>query len=118
MIRATVEDVAVAAAKASSHAEVEPRHVVYAICRTLQARPELKAKLAAARAALEPHGSFAGVPAINAAARALLDRCTSENAAVEAALSSLNDTPTTPLAQPAATQTAAAAEPEKASDDK
>src|SRR5262245_9910071 len=117
MTRGAFEDAAMAAAKAWSHAEVEPRHVVYAICRMLQARPELKPRLAAARAALEPHGSFAGAPAINAAARALLDRCTSENAAVEAALASFNDGPTTPLAQPAAAQATAAVAPEAASSD-
>ena len=38
MLRATLEDAAVAAAKAFSHAEVEPRHVVYAISRRLSDR--------------------------------------------------------------------------------
>jgi Holliday junction resolvasome RuvABC ATP-dependent DNA helicase subunit len=121
MTRAVLEDAAVAAAKAWSHAEVEPRHVVYAICRILQARPDVKPKLAAARAALEPHGSSIGTPVFNTAARALIDRCTSEDAAAAAALSSLPDVPAAPVAAPeaalAAAETSTAIEPDAARSD-
>lgn len=91
MLRATLEDAAVAAAKAFSHAEVEPRHVVYAISRRLSDRPELEAIKAAARAALDPHGSATATPSVGDAARAMLERCVSEEAAVAVALEAGGD---------------------------
>jgi Cdc6-like AAA superfamily ATPase len=86
MLRATIEDAALAAAKAWSHAEVEPRHVIYAICRTLAKRTELQAIREAAKTALNPYGSAVSTPVVSAAARAVLDACVSEDAAVETAL--------------------------------
>ena len=88
MLRASIEDAALAAAKSWAHAEVEPRHVVYGICRTLAARPELQAILESSRAALSPYGSSLTTPVVGTAARALLDACVSEQAAVEVALGS------------------------------
>ena len=85
MTRTIILDAAVAAAKAWSHEAVEPRHVLYAICRTYQKRPDLQALMPVARAALDPRGAAVVTPAPSPAAVDLLDKCTSEDAAVAAA---------------------------------
>jgi SpoVK/Ycf46/Vps4 family AAA+-type ATPase len=98
----TIEDAALAAAKAHSHAEVEPRHVLWAIACELgdTAPDDLKAD--AVRHWLIPDGKAIASPAISAAARAAIDACTSSDAAVAqgrailAALAAAPTTPTTP----------------------
>lgn len=82
MTRSVIHDAALAAAKAWSHPAVEQRHVLYAICRTFQKRPELAPLLAETKAALNPHGSSASSPTVSEAADALLKDCKSEEAAV------------------------------------
>src|SRR4028119_1167798 len=102
MNRSTIADAAVSAAKAHSHAEVEPRHVVFALARHFRAHPEgaafpdpakraprprggaarprpfrehpeCAAFLDPAKRALEPRGRSYGSPQMSEAARALLD---------------------------------------------
>ena len=73
MFRAQIHDAAVSAAKASSHAEVEPRHVLFALARRFKDTPECAAYFAPAKRALEPAGSAHGKPpAPNEAATTLL----------------------------------------------
>lgn len=104
MLRSTIEDTAVAAAKAWSHTAVETRHVVYAICRTLSKRPETHAIQAAVKAALEPHGTSVGIPEVSAEARELIARCISEDAAIAVALQGFEgDSDTGAQAGPVAT---------------
>ena len=77
-----IADEALAAAKAHSHAEVEPRHVLWAIARTLgtDAPPEIA--IDAARAWLLPEGDSAVTPVVSTAAQAAIDACVSTEAAV------------------------------------
>ncbi len=95
----TIEDAAVAAAKAHSHAEVEPRHVLWAIARALgdAAPDDLKAD--AVRHWLTPDGTAIASPSISAAARAAIDACTDPDAALAQArtvLAVLAAAPTAP----------------------
>jgi Holliday junction resolvasome RuvABC ATP-dependent DNA helicase subunit len=98
----TIEDAALAAAKAHSHAEVEPRHVLWAIACELgdTAPDDLKAD--AVRHWLSPDGKAIASPSISAAARAAIDACTDKDAAaaqgrlIVAALAAGPTTPTTP----------------------
>lgn len=78
MIRSVVHDAAVSAAKAYSHAAVEPRHVLFAVARHLRQNPECAAWFAPAKRALEPAGSSYGTPAVSEAATALLDTLKSD----------------------------------------
>lgn len=85
MIRAVIQEAAVSAAKAYHHAEVEPRHVLFALARHFRQRPDCEACFAPAKRALEPHGSSYGAkPAVTEAATALLDTLKSEDDAVAA----------------------------------
>ncbi|MBV9109958.1 MAG: hypothetical protein JO306_11170, partial [Gemmatimonadetes bacterium] len=52
MNRSVIADAALSAAKAYSHAEIEPRHVVFALARQLKDRPECAAYFEPARRAL------------------------------------------------------------------
>ncbi len=78
MLRADLEDAAVAAAKAYGHAAAGPRHVRYAIARLFRDRPEVGPLLPRARAALEPRGDAHQPPACDGDARTLLDGIGSE----------------------------------------
>jgi len=107
----TVEDDAVAAAKAHSHAAVEPRHVLWAIARMLgEAAPD-DLKPDAIRHWLSPDGTAIASPTVSAAARAAIDACTSSDAAVTqgrailAELAAAPPTPTTPPTPQADTPT-------------
>ncbi|HEX8906216.1 MAG TPA: hypothetical protein VF771_15310, partial [Longimicrobiaceae bacterium] len=73
MIRSVIQEAAVSAAKAYQHAEVEPRHVLYALARHFRQRPDCEAYFAPAKKALEPSGSNYGTPKIGEAATALID---------------------------------------------
>ncbi len=78
MLRAEIRDRAVSVAKAWGHAEVEPRHVLFAIARRFRDRHGVEPLYHAARAALEPRGHALDVPALRADAVALLERLPSE----------------------------------------
>ena len=84
MLRTVIHEAAVSAAKAYSHAAVEPRHVLYALARRFRERPECAACFAPAKSALEPRGSSYAPPSVSEAATALLDTLTSEDAAIAA----------------------------------
>jgi SpoVK/Ycf46/Vps4 family AAA+-type ATPase len=73
MIRTAIEDAAISAAKANSHAEVEPRHVHFALARRFRERPDCAAYFALARSALEPAGNSLAAPVMSEAAKTLLD---------------------------------------------
>jgi SpoVK/Ycf46/Vps4 family AAA+-type ATPase len=82
--RTLIHDAAVSAAKAYSHAAVEPRHVLYALARQYRERPDCAACFAPAKRALEPSGSSYGTPAVSEAATAMLDTLKSDDDAVAA----------------------------------
>lgn len=84
MLRSHLEDAALLAAKAWSHARVEPRHVGYAIATHLSELPGVADLLPPARAALEPRGFAVEVPTLTDEAKALLDSIGSPEGAVEA----------------------------------
>jgi stage V sporulation protein K len=92
MLRTVIHEAAVSAAKAYCHAEVEPRHVLYALARQFRQRPECEAWFAPAKSALEPRGSSYGQPSISDAATALLDTLKSDDDGV-AALRQAFETP-------------------------
>jgi len=84
MLRTVIHDAAVSAAKAYAHAEVEPRHVLFALARHFRQRPDCEACFTPAKNALEPRGSTYGAPAMTEAATALLDTLKSDDDAVAA----------------------------------
>jgi SpoVK/Ycf46/Vps4 family AAA+-type ATPase len=84
MLRSHLSDGATTAAKAWSHAEVEPRHIAYAIARFFRDRPEAAAFLPRAKAALEPRGTALTAPVLSDEAKALLDSISSPEAAIDA----------------------------------
>jgi len=84
MNRSVIEDAAISAAKAYSHAAVEPRHVLFALARSLKDNPECAAFFAPAKRALEPSGSSFGAPTISDEAKALLDTLKSDDDGVAA----------------------------------
>jgi stage V sporulation protein K len=81
-LRDQVLDEALATAKAWSHPEVEPRHVLAAIVRTLGARSPEDLTPASVRAWLEPAGDAAVTPTVTGPAQEAIDRCTSVEAAI------------------------------------
>jgi SpoVK/Ycf46/Vps4 family AAA+-type ATPase len=89
MLRVEIRDAAVSAAKAHAHAEVEPRHVVFALARRFRDHPEAGQYLAAARRALEPHGKALAAPSISDKAAELLEEISSEDEAIAALLSAI-----------------------------
>ena len=101
----TIEDAAVAAAKAHSHAEVEPCHVLWAIARELGDAAPDDLKPDAVRRWLSPDGTAIASPSISTGARAAIDACTDPDAAVaqgRAILAALAAAPVTPTAPPTA----------------
>ena len=78
----SIEDQAVAAAKAHSHAEVEPLHVLWAIACELGDDAPDDLQPDAVRRWLAPDGDAISSPTISAAARAAIDACTDADAAV------------------------------------
>jgi len=84
MNRTVISDAAVSAAKAYSHAAVEPRHVVFALARQFRERPECAAFLEPAKRALEPRGSSYGSPQLSEAATALLATLKSDDDCIAA----------------------------------
>jgi stage V sporulation protein K len=84
-LRERVADEAIASAKAHSHAEVEPRHVLWAIVRALgdKAPPDLT--LDVVRPYLAPDGVSVATPVPSAAAQAAIDACVSPESATEQA---------------------------------
>lgn len=84
MNRAVISDAAVSAAKACSHAAVEPRHVLFALARHFREHPGCAAYPEPAKRALEPRGNAYGTPAVSEAATALLDTLKSDDDAIAA----------------------------------
>lgn len=84
MNRSLISDAAVSAAKAYSHAAVEPRHVLFALARHFREHPECAGFLDAAKRALEPRGNSYGTPSMSEAATALLGTLGSEDAGIAA----------------------------------
>ncbi|MFO1078788.1 MAG: AAA family ATPase [Planctomycetota bacterium] len=82
LLRDELQEAATSLAKSQGHEHVEPRHVFLAIARRFRARPEVEGLVAAARQALEPHGTSMAKPMPTAEATALLDQLTSEQEAV------------------------------------
>lgn len=83
MLRADLRDLAISTAKAYGHAEVEPRHVWYAVARRLRHVDGVEPLYQAARAALEPRGTSVEVPSLRADAVTLLESLESEADALE-----------------------------------
>jgi stage V sporulation protein K len=84
MLRTVIHDAAISAAKAYNHAEVEPRHVLYALARHFKSRPECEAWFAPAKQALEPTGSHYGSATVTEPATALLDTLKSDDDGIAA----------------------------------
>ena len=91
MNRSVISDAALSAAKAHSHAAVEPRHVLFALARHFRERPECAGFVDAAKRALEPRGNAYASPAMSEAATALLDTLTSDDAAIAALRQAFQD---------------------------
>ncbi len=84
-LRDQVLDEALATAKAWSHAEVEPRHVLMGIVRALGAKAPDGLTPDAVRTWLEPVGDAAMTPTVTATAQKAIDGCTSVEAAADEA---------------------------------
>jgi len=84
-LRERIADEAIAAAKAHSHAEVEPRHVLWAIVRAMGDQAAADLTLDVVRPYLAPDGQSVATPVPSAAAQAAIDACTSPEAATEQA---------------------------------
>ncbi len=80
-LRERITDEAIAAAKAHSHAEVEPRHVLWAIVRALGNQAPADLTLDVVRPYLAPDGVSVATPVPSAAAQAAIDACVSPEAA-------------------------------------
>jgi SpoVK/Ycf46/Vps4 family AAA+-type ATPase len=106
MIRTVIHEAAVSAAKAHCHAEVEPRHVVFALARRYRENPDCAAFFAPAKNALQPQGtSYGGNPATTEAATALLDTLKSDDDAIAALKKAFEGTGDAAATGGAATQT-------------
>jgi hypothetical protein len=77
MLRTVIHEGAVSAAKAYSHAAVEPRHVLFALARRFNERPECAGFLDAAKRGLEPRGNSYTSPTISVAGAVSPARATS-----------------------------------------
>jgi stage V sporulation protein K len=93
MLRTVIHEAAVSAAKAWSHAAVEPRHVLFALARHFRQRPECEACFAPAKRALEPRGRSYEPPSMTEPATAILDTITSEADAIAALRRGFESTP-------------------------
>ena len=78
MNRNVISDAAVSAAKAYSHAAVEPRHVLFALARHFREHPECAGFADAAKRGLEPRGNSYTSPAMSEAATTLLGTLNSD----------------------------------------
>ena len=110
MDRTVIRESAVSAAKANSHAEVEPRHVLFALARYFRQRPECEPYFAAAKRGLEPAGSsYGGSPKVSDAATAMIDALKSDDdgiAALKTAFDSGGDAASGSVAGAQASETA------------
>src|SRR3712207_4982714 len=84
MNRSLISDAAVSAAKAYSHAAVEPRHVLFALARHFREHPECAGFADAAKRGLEPRGNAYASPSMGEAATALLDTLKSDDDGIAA----------------------------------
>lgn len=83
MLRGLLRDSAIAEAKGRGHPVVEPRHVLFAIARQFKGEPGVAPLYAVARRALDPRGSFDGIPPVGEPAEAMLASIGSGPEAVE-----------------------------------
>ncbi len=88
-LRERITDEAVAAAKAHSHAEVEPRHVLWAIVRILGGDAPADLTLDVVRPHLAPDGVAVTTPRLTPASQVAIDACVSPEAAIDQARSIL-----------------------------
>lgn len=91
MLSSHLQDAALAAAKAWSHGDVEPRHVAYAIAKHFNDRPEVGELLGQAKRALEPHGSAHEVPVLTDETVSLLESIKTPDGALTALKQILGD---------------------------
>jgi SpoVK/Ycf46/Vps4 family AAA+-type ATPase len=110
MNRTAIAEAAVSAAKAYSHAAVEPRHVLFALARQFSANPDCAPFLDPARRALEPRGNAYATPALGEAATALLDSLKSDDDCIAALRKAFENAGTSADAAPAGAQAAQTAE--------
>lgn len=110
MNRTVIADAAVSAAKAYSHAAVEPRHVVFALARQFRERPECAAFFEPAKRALEPRGSSYASPSMSEAATTLLGTLKSDDDCIAALRQAVQDAGDAPAAGAGGTQAAETAE--------
>ena len=89
-MRALLLDAALAAAKGHAHTQVEARHVLFAVAKHFRDRPEVLHLLPIAKNALQPRGTFYGVPEVTPEAAALLDSFLSEREAIAGLLDALS----------------------------
>ena len=87
MLRSNLQDAAVSAAKGHSHPQVECRHVLLAVAEHFRHdRNDGDSLFSWAKAALDPPGTFFGLPPLSPEATALLDSLSSEDDAIQALL--------------------------------
>jgi len=110
MNRTLISDAAVSAAKAYSHAAVEPRHVVFALARQFRERPECAAFFEPAKRALEPRGSSYASPPMSEAATALLATLKTDDDCIAALRQAVQDPGTAPGAGAAGNEAAEASD--------
>ncbi|HYR12571.1 MAG TPA: AAA family ATPase [Longimicrobium sp.] len=110
MNRSVISDAAVSAAKAYSHAAVEPRHVLFALSRHFREHPDCAAYLEPAKRALEPRGNAYGTPPVSEAATAVLDTLKSDDDGIAALRQAFQGGGTSSAAGAAGGQAAEAAE--------
>jgi Holliday junction resolvasome RuvABC ATP-dependent DNA helicase subunit len=91
MLRDQLQDSAASTAKAYGHANVEPRHVLFAIAKRFRQHADLGPCYDRARQGLEPRGNAHEAPTLNEAALALLSTISSDQEAIAAALAALKD---------------------------
>ena len=84
MLRTDLHDAAISAAKANGHAEVERRHVLFAIAKRFRSHPAVGPKYDAIRRALEPPGHAHGKPVVTPDALALLETISTDDQAIGA----------------------------------
>jgi stage V sporulation protein K len=110
MNRSLISDAAVSAAKAYSHAAVEPRHVLFALARHFRERPECAGFADAAKRGLAPRGNAYGTPAISEPAATLLGTLNSDDDAIAALRQAFQGGGTAPAAGAAGGQAAETSE--------
>jgi SpoVK/Ycf46/Vps4 family AAA+-type ATPase len=105
MNRTVIEEAAVSSAKSCSHAEVEPRHVLFALARQFKDRPDCAGYYERCRRALDPSGSSYLPPKSSEAAKALLDTLKTDDDGVLALQKAMQAAGDAPAASASGSQT-------------